>query len=89
MQDRDLIQGFNLAAPPPGFTADPYPHYAALRRASPVHEMAPGSWLLTRHEDVLATYRSSGVSRKPCTSVDARPIANSDQPFSRGPQPKR
>eukprot|EP01034_Spumella_vulgaris_P012603 gene12603-16046_t len=33
-----------------------------LRRASPVHEMAPGSWLLTRHEDVLATYRSSGVS---------------------------
>ena len=62
MQDRDLIQGFNLAAPPPGFTADPYPHYAALRRASPVHEMAPGSWLLTRHEDVLATYRSNGVS---------------------------
>jgi cytochrome P450 len=53
---------FNLAAPPPGFDQDPYPHYAALRHTSPVHEMAPGSWLLTRYEDVLATYRSSGIS---------------------------
>ncbi len=62
MHDDASLQGFNLAAPPPGFTADPYPHYAALRRARPVHPMAPGSWLLTRYEDVLATYRSGGVS---------------------------
>ena len=62
MQDDRLAHGFNLAAPPPGFIDNPFPHYAALRRVSPVHEMAPGSWLLTRHEDVLATYRSSVVS---------------------------
>ena len=58
MQDDRLAHGFNLAAPPPGFIDNPFPHYAALRRVSPVHEMAPGSWLLTRHDDVLATYRA-------------------------------
>jgi cytochrome P450 len=62
MQDDSLSHGFSLTAPPPGFVDDPYAHYAALRRASPVHPMSPGSWLLTRYDDVLATYRSSVVS---------------------------
>lgn len=53
---------FSLAAPPPGFIDDPYPVYAELRRASPVHPLGPGSWLLTRHEDVLAAYRSPHMS---------------------------
>jgi hypothetical protein len=51
-----------LAGPPPGFVDDPYPVYAALRAHRPVHALAPGSWLLTRHEDVLAAYRSAGMS---------------------------
>ncbi len=62
MQDDRWVSDFRLGDPPPGFAADPYPTYAALRRLRPVHEMAPGSWLLTRHSDVLATYRSSVVS---------------------------
>lgn len=62
MDDPTLSNGFSLAAPPPGFIDDPYPVYAALRRHSPVHELAPGSWLLTRHEDVLAAYRSAQLS---------------------------
>jgi hypothetical protein len=49
--------GFSLAAPPKGFVDDPYPVYAALRAHSPVHTLAPGQWLLTRHADVLAAYR--------------------------------
>ena len=53
---------FDLARPPAGFVDDPYPVYAALRRDSPVHEMAPGSWLLTRHADVAAVYRAPQAS---------------------------
>jgi cytochrome P450 len=53
---------FNLAEPPPGFIDDPYPVYARLRRESPVHALGPGSWLLTRHADVLAAYRSPHLS---------------------------
>jgi cytochrome P450 len=62
IDDATLAAGFSLASPPPGFVDDPYPVFAALRRASPVHALAPGSWLLTRHEDVLAVYRSGNVS---------------------------
>ena len=62
MDDATLTQGFSLATPPQGFIADPYPVYAALRRHSPVHALAPGSWLLTRHADVLAAYRSAHLS---------------------------
>ena len=58
MDDATLLEGFSLAAPPPGFVDDPYPTYDALRRAAPVHALAPGSVLLTRHEDLLAVYRS-------------------------------
>jgi cytochrome P450 len=53
---------FSLAEPPPGFIDDPYPAYAELRRESPVHALGPGSWLLTRHADVLAAYRSPHMS---------------------------
>ena len=56
------VRDFKLAAPPPGFIDDPYPVYAALRAHDPVHELAPGSVLLTRYDDVLAVYRSPTVS---------------------------
>ena len=57
-----LSPGFSLAAPPPGFVDDPYPFYDALRAQAPVHELAPGSLLLTRHADLLAVYRSPHAS---------------------------
>jgi cytochrome P450 len=53
---------FSLQAPPPGFAENPYPVLAALREHSPVHALAPHSWLLTRYDDVLAVYRSPHVS---------------------------
>jgi cytochrome P450 len=53
---------FTLTAPPAGFVDDPYPFYAALRVASPLHELAPGVLLLTRYADVAAVYRSVAVS---------------------------
>ncbi len=44
------------------FLADPYPTYAALREAGPIHwseEFFGGAWLLTRHADVAAVLRDS------------------------------
>ena len=52
------IAGFTLAGAPPVFIDDPYPFYDALRTHSPVHPIAPGQWLLTRHDDVAAVYRA-------------------------------
>ena len=56
------VQGFSLQQPPPGFIADPYPWFAALRRLSPVHPLGDNAVLLTRYADVLAVYRSADVS---------------------------
>ena len=58
----DALDTFSLLAPPPGFAEDPYPVFAELRARSPVHAIAPNSWLLTRYDDVLAVYRSPFVS---------------------------
>jgi len=56
------LQGFSLATAPASFVDDPYPTYDALRQHSPVHPLGPDSVLLTRHEDVLAVYRSPHAS---------------------------
>ncbi|AKT38866.1 cytochrome P450 [Chondromyces crocatus] len=39
------------------FLADPYSLYARMRAEDPVHCNAMGSWLLTRHDDVVAVLR--------------------------------
>ena len=59
---RDAARAFSLTPPPPGFIDDPYPHYSLLSDHAPLHELQPGSLLLTRHEDVLAVYRSPQAS---------------------------
>ncbi|MFO1265728.1 MAG: cytochrome P450 [Rubrivivax sp.] len=58
----DLARGFSLAAPPPSFFDDPHPFFDALRAHDPVHQLAPGSVLLTRYADMLAVYRSKDAS---------------------------
>jgi cytochrome P450 len=50
----------------PGFTDNPYPHWATLREHDPVHETPLGLWLLLRHDDVLRFVRD------PATSVEDR-----------------
>ena len=50
----------------PGFAANPYPHYAALRSTAPVFSTGVGPWLLTRYDDVVR------VLRDPTMSVEAR-----------------
>jgi cytochrome P450 len=48
----------------PGFYADPYPQYAALREHDPVHRSFIGGWLVTRWDDVHT------LLREPSTSVE-------------------
>ena len=56
------IRGFRLTQAPDAFIDDPYPYYAALREESPVHEMEPGSYFVSRYEDVVAVYRHAAAS---------------------------
>ena len=60
--ERRLAHDFSLASPPPGFADDPVPVWHALRRHRPVHWLDERSVYLTRHDDVLAVYRSNDVS---------------------------
>ena len=59
---RRQASAFTLADAGAAFVDDPYPTYAALREHDPVHAIGPGSWLLTRYDDVLAVYREARVS---------------------------
>jgi cytochrome P450 len=36
----------------PGFSTDPYPHYARLRAHDPVHQHPSGFWIVAKHADV-------------------------------------
>ncbi len=56
------LSGFDLACPPTGFVANPFPWYAALQEQRPVHPLSDGSWLITRHEDCLSVYQGSVFS---------------------------
>ncbi len=53
------IDDFDLRAPPQSFYDDPYPTYAALRSASPVHRLPDGSLFLTRYADLEHVYRDT------------------------------
>ncbi len=53
------LHTLDLRALPDSFYANPYPTYAALRQHDPVHRMPDGSWLLTRHADLVAVYRDA------------------------------
>ncbi|MFG2178202.1 cytochrome P450 [Streptomyces abikoensis] len=48
----------------PRFVADPYPGFAALRAAGPVHRFEPtGQWLVPRHADVSSLLRDRRLGR--------------------------
>lgn len=42
----------------PGYTDNPYPHYARLREQAPVYQHPLGFWILTRYDDVSALLRA-------------------------------
>jgi cytochrome P450 len=71
MDDHTAVPG-GVALDPfaPGFYADPYPQYAALREHDPVHHTFTGGWLVTRWDDVHT------LLRNPATSVEDRNLTN-------------
>ena len=60
MADSDQAVAYNPFQP--GFTDDPYPHYAEMRSAEPVHHSSLGVWALFRHDDVTRLLREAGLS---------------------------
>lgn len=56
---REIAAALDLRTLPPDFYANPYPVYAALRETEPVRRMPDGSFLLTRHADLVAVYRDA------------------------------
>ena len=56
---RSVAADFDVTRLPAGFHADPYPVYQALLEHAPVHRMASGSVLLTRHADLEAVYKDN------------------------------
>ncbi|MBV9748249.1 MAG: cytochrome P450, partial [Acetobacteraceae bacterium] len=59
--DAEIARHFDLRALPDSFYDDPYPTYAALRRAAPVLRLPDGSLFLTRYADVQACYRDPAL----------------------------
>ncbi|SFQ18472.1 Cytochrome P450 [Amycolatopsis arida] len=60
----------------PGFTDDPYPHYAELRERAPVHRHPFGFWVLSRYADMFALLRAG-------LSVDLRHVSPDTLPDGR------
>ena len=54
-----IASGFDLRSLPADFLANPYPVYSVLREQQPMRRMPDGSWLLTRHADLVAVYRDA------------------------------
>ncbi len=56
---RSIAQSFDLRDLPPDFHLDPYPVYDALREHEPIRHMPDGSYLLTRHADLITVYKDA------------------------------
>jgi len=56
---RELAASFDLEKLTPGFYANPYPTYRALREYAPVKLMPNGSYFLTRYDDLVAAYKNT------------------------------
>ncbi len=58
---RDIAASLDLRALPRDFYDNPYPVYAVLRESEPVKRLPDGSYLLTRHADLVAVYRDAAT----------------------------
>ena len=49
----------DLSNPPPGFVENPFPVYDALLKTAPVCAQSDGSFILSRHADLVAVYKDT------------------------------
>ncbi|MFZ9286737.1 MAG: cytochrome P450 [Burkholderiaceae bacterium] len=80
-----IARGLDLRELPRDFYDNPYPVYAALREHEPVRRMPDGSWLLTRHADLVEVYRDAQrfcSDKKPefGPKYNHAPFGSSEQP---------
>lgn len=59
----------------PGFFAEPYPQYRALREHDPVHHTLLGPWVLTRYDDCVRVLRDPTLS---VAAANATPTARDE-----------
>lgn len=59
--DEINVAGFDLLNVPADYIADPYRYFAALRQHAPLHRNPDGTLVLTRYDDITATYRDPAV----------------------------
>lgn len=57
----------------PGYTDDPYPHLADMRRLDPVHHSIIDNWMLFNYDDCFQLLRDPGMS------VDDNKVSNFNQ----------
>ncbi len=57
----------------PGYTDDPFPHLAEMRRLDPVHASPIGTWMLFGYDDCFRLLREPGMS------VDDKKVTNFDE----------
>jgi hypothetical protein len=62
MSDREAALSFDLNAIGADFFEDPFPTYRMLRELDPVHQNPDGTYLLTRYEDVAASFKHKAMS---------------------------
>ncbi len=58
---RQTALNFDLANPPPGFVADPFPLYDTLLAHAPVLRQPDGSVIICRHRDLDHIYRDTAL----------------------------
>ncbi|MGK2941773.1 MAG: cytochrome P450 [Immundisolibacter sp.] len=49
----------------PGFVQNPYPYFARLRDAEPLHRSASGAWVFSRRSDILAALADPRLGNAP------------------------
>lgn len=59
--------------------ADPYELYRWLRDEAPVVELSDGTWLVSRHEDVVRLLRSRSISSEQVGGSTGAPVAELEQ----------
>jgi hypothetical protein len=71
---RKFAASFDLTKLPPGFYADPYPYYRALRDHEPVRHMPDGSWFdpLRHIVPVYRDFKAFSSTRKSSARNSAR-----------------
>ncbi len=55
------IAGFDLLDVPRDYISDPYRYFTELRQHSPIHRNPDGTYILTRYDDCVTTYRDPTI----------------------------